>query len=70
MLLDEVFGFENFRSEIIWHYRRWSNSQRRLLPAHQTIYYYTKSDQYTFNEILSEYSPATNVDQILQRTSP
>jgi site-specific DNA-methyltransferase (adenine-specific) len=39
------------------------------LPAHQTILYYTKSNQFTFNEILTEYSPATNVDQILQRRS-
>jgi site-specific DNA-methyltransferase (adenine-specific) len=69
MLLDEVFGSENFRSEIIWHYRRWSNSQRGLLPAHQTILYYTKSDQYVFNEVWTEYSPTTNVDQILQRRS-
>lgn len=68
-LLDEVFGSENFRSEIIWHYRRWSNSQRGLLPAHQTILYYTKSDNYVFNEVWTEYSPATNVDQILQRRS-
>ena len=68
-LLDEVFGSENFRSEIIWHYRRWSNSQRGLLPAHQTILYYTQSDDYTFNEVWTEYSPATNVDQILQRRS-
>ncbi len=69
MLLDEVFGSENLRSEIIWQYRRWSNSQRGLLPAHQTILYYSKSDQYTFNEVWTEYSPATNVDQILQRRS-
>jgi site-specific DNA-methyltransferase (adenine-specific) len=69
MLLDDVFGSENFRSEIIWHYRRWSNSQRGLLPAHQTILYYTKSDQFVFNEMWTEYSPATNVDQILQRRS-
>jgi site-specific DNA-methyltransferase (adenine-specific) len=68
-LLDEVFGSENFRSEIIWHYRRWSNSQRGLLPAHQTILYYSKTDTYTFNEKLTEYSLATNVDQILQRRS-
>jgi site-specific DNA-methyltransferase (adenine-specific) len=68
-LLDEVFGSENFRSEVIWHYRRWSNSQRGLLPAHQTILYYTKSDRYVFNETWTEYSPATNVDQILQRRS-
>ena len=69
LLLDEVFGSENFRSEIIWHYRRWSNSQRGLLPAHQTILYYTKSDRYIFNEMWTDYSPATNVDQILQRRS-
>ena len=69
MLLDQVFGGENFRSEIIWHYRRWSNSQRGLLPSHQTILYYSKSDKYIFNEIFTEYSPATNVDQILQRRS-
>ncbi|MBP6823716.1 MAG: site-specific DNA-methyltransferase [Acidobacteria bacterium] len=68
-LLDEVFGSQNFRSEIIWHYRRWSNSQRGLLPAHQTILYFTQSDDYTFNEVWTEYSPATNVDQILQRRS-
>ncbi len=69
LLLDEVFGSDNFRSEIIWHYRRWSNSQRGLLPAHQTILYYTKSDKFVFNEVWTEYSPATNVDQILQRRS-
>ncbi|HQU43549.1 MAG TPA: site-specific DNA-methyltransferase, partial [Pirellulales bacterium] len=68
-LLDDVFGSENFRSEIIWHYRRWSNSQRGLLPAHQTILYYTKTDAYLFNEEFTDYSPATNVDQILQRRS-
>lgn len=67
ILLDEVFGPEMFRSEIIWYYKRWSNSQKSLLPAHQTIFYYTKSNQYTFNFIYQAYSESTNVDQILQR---
>jgi len=66
-LLEEIFGKQNLRAEIIWHYRRWSNSHRGLLPAHQTIYYYTKSDDFTFNPMRGEYSPATNVDQLLQR---
>lgn len=66
-VLDDVFGADMFRSEIIWSYRRWSNSKRGLLPAHQTIYHYTKTDRYTFNVIWREYSPSTNVDQILQR---
>jgi site-specific DNA-methyltransferase (adenine-specific) len=66
-LLDEVFGPGRFRSEIIWHYRRWSSGARGLLPAHQTIHYYTKTDEFVFNPIWEPYSPATNVDQLLQR---
>ncbi len=65
--LDELFGADQFRSEIIWHYKRWSNSQKKLLPAHQTIYYYSKSNDYTFNVIYGDYAATTNVDQILQR---
>src|SRR5205085_6511912 len=67
LLLDEVFGQSMFRAEIIWHYRRWSNSQRTLLPSHQNIYFYSKTDNYKFNPIYEDYSPSTNVDQILQK---
>jgi site-specific DNA-methyltransferase (adenine-specific) len=66
-VLDQVFGARQFRNEIIWQYRRWSNAQRALLPAHQTIYHYSKSDEYVFHPMFVEYSPATNIDQILQR---
>lgn len=66
-LLDDVFGSDAFRAEIVWSYRRWSNSSAGLLPAHQTILYYTVSESYTFNPIFEGYSPSTNVDQILQR---
>jgi site-specific DNA-methyltransferase (adenine-specific) len=66
-VLDQVFGARHFRAEIIWQYRRWSNARRALLPAHQTIYCYSKGPRYVFNPIYVEYSPATNVDQILQR---
>ena len=66
-LLDEIFGEAMFRSEIIWHYRRWSNSQRNPLPSHQTIFFYSKSDAYQYHQIFDAYSPSTNVDQILQR---
>jgi site-specific DNA-methyltransferase (adenine-specific) len=65
--LDRVFGASQFRSEIIWQYRRWSNARRGLLPAHQTLYLYTKGDDYVFNRMYVDYSPATNIDQILQR---
>lgn len=66
ILLDDIFGKNNFRSEIIWIYKRWSNSQKALMPAHQTIFYYSKSKNYKFNTIYCDYAPTTNVDQILQ----
>lgn len=65
-LLDEIFGVEQFRSEIIWSYRRWSNAAKGLMPAHQTLFFYSKSAHYKFNKIYGDYSETTNIDQILQ----
>ena len=69
ILLDNVFGSDQFRSEIIWSFRRWSNVKKGLLSSHQNILFYSKSDDFKFNTIYREYSPATNVDQIMQRRS-
>ena len=66
LLLDNVYGVNNFVNEIIWTYKRWSNSAQRLLESHQNIYVYSKTSEYKFNRILSDYSLTTNVDQILQ----
>jgi len=66
-VLDEVFGSENFQSEIIWSYKRWSNAKMGLLPSHQNIYFYSKSATFNFNRIYTNYSSATNIDQIQQR---
>ncbi len=65
-VLDEIFGEENFQSEIIWSYKRWSNSKKGLLNAHQNIYFYSKSKNFKFNQFYTDYSPSTNIDQILQ----
>ncbi|MEZ5455860.1 MAG: site-specific DNA-methyltransferase [Lysobacteraceae bacterium] len=65
-ILDDTFGHNQFRSEIIWSYRRWSNSAKGLLPAHQTILFYSKTDHYKFHRIYGSYSETTNIDQILQ----
>ena len=67
LLLDEVLGGENFQSEIVWAYRRWSNSKKGLLNAHQTIYFYRKSANFKFRRMYQEYSLTTNLDQILQK---
>jgi site-specific DNA-methyltransferase (adenine-specific) len=66
VILDTVFGADNFQSEIIWQYKRWSNAKKGLLNAHQVIFFYSKTPDFTFNTIYTNYSPTTNLDQILQ----
>lgn len=66
-ILDTIFGINNFQSEIIWSYKRWSNSKKGLLPSHQNIYFYSKSKDFKFNTIYTSYSESTNIDQILQK---
>lgn len=64
--LDKTFGDKNFQSEIIWSYKRWSNSKKGLLNSHQTIYFYSKTKEFKFNPVFKDYAATTNVDQILQ----
>ena len=66
VLMDSVFGIENFQSEIILSYKRWSNSKKGLLNNHQVILFYSKTDTFKFNKIYTDYSETTNIDQILQ----
>jgi site-specific DNA-methyltransferase (adenine-specific) len=65
--LDNVFGVNNFQSEIIWTYKRWSNAKKGLLNSHQVIYFYSKTADFKFNHIFEDYSPTTNIDQIFQK---
>ena len=67
LVLDQVFGAARFQSEIVWTYKRWSNASKGLLPAHQTILFYSKSADFKFNTLLTDYSASTNIDQITQR---
>lgn len=66
VVLDKVFGINNFVNEIIWYYKRWSNSKKGLLNSHQNIYFYTKTKNFKFKKLFTDYSPTTNIDQILQ----
>lgn len=50
VLLDEIFGKGNFRNEIIWKRRGGAlNNYRAFGSMTDTIYWYTKSENYTFN---------------------
>ena len=32
MLMDVIFGKENFRNEIVWAYKRWTDATKSRLP--------------------------------------
>ncbi|MEG0919435.1 MAG: site-specific DNA-methyltransferase [Anaerovoracaceae bacterium] len=49
VLLDEIFGQENFRNEIIWQYKSGGASKKTFSRKHDTILFYSKSDEYVFN---------------------
>lgn len=51
VLLDLIFGESNFRSEIIWRRSNAHSNTKSLGPVHDTILYYTKTDQFVWNPI-------------------
>ena len=51
ILMDEVFGEENFRNEIVWHYSTLGRAKDRFAQKHDSIYVYGKNSETFFNEI-------------------
>ncbi len=49
LLLDALFGRENFRNEIVWAYRTGGTSKRHFSRKHDAILFYTVSDEHTFH---------------------
>ncbi|RYE81995.1 MAG: site-specific DNA-methyltransferase, partial [Myxococcales bacterium] len=43
VILDEVFGAECFRAEIVWRYRRWPVPTPNVQRMHDTLLYYARS---------------------------
>lgn len=61
VILDEVFGENYFQNEIVWCYGEAINSKKRWNRKHDVIYFYSKSENFTFNyeKVLEEYSENT-----------
>jgi DNA modification methylase len=50
LIMDEIFGEENFINEIIWTYKSGGATKRHFSRKHDTILFYGKSDKYKFNQ--------------------
>ena len=51
MIMDEVFGDDNFQNEIVWSYRTGGATKTRWGRKHDIILYYGKGSRRTFNLI-------------------
>ena len=50
ILMDEVFGEDNFKNEIIWHYRTGNLSFNNFQRKHDTILFYVKNNEAYFKQ--------------------
>lgn len=61
--MDKIFGYDNFRNNIVWCYKTRQFSKRYWNKKHDDLLFYTKEEKYTFNwketGVLEPYSPQT-----------
>ena len=51
-ILDKIFGYKNFRSEIVWGYRTQGVSKKWWPRKHDIIFMYSKSNLFTFHPLM------------------
>ena len=49
MLMDEIFGRDSFQNEIAWSYKTQGATKRRFSRKHDSIFFFTKTDNWIFN---------------------
>jgi len=59
VMMDEIFGAENFRNEIVWWYKSSVHPQKDFQRFHDVILRYSKTDSYIYNMQYDPYSKAT-----------
>ena len=59
LILDYVFGKNNFRNEIVWNYRRWPAKQQNFQRMHDVIFRYSVDEQITWNQLYEPLAETT-----------
>ena len=54
LLLDDIFGVDNFKNNIVWYYRRWTAASNSYQKMHDDILFYAKSPDFTLNPVFIE----------------
>lgn len=55
---DVIFGYKNFRNEVIWHgaVGDTSSKNKKFIKSHDTIFFYGKSKHNKWNDVFQDYS--------------
>lgn len=57
ILMDEVFGEENFKNELVWNYSGWNKQLNfSFEKRHDCIYFYSRSEDAVFNSFFESYT--------------
>ncbi|MGC1376965.1 MAG: DNA methyltransferase [Anaerolineales bacterium] len=56
IVLDTIFGKENFRNEIAWKRTSAHSSAKRYGPIHDVVFFYSKTDVYHWSNIKTEHN--------------
>jgi len=62
VILDEVFGIENFQNEIVWSFIKGASSKAAFGRKHQTILFYSRSSTdtiFNLDDVRVDYNPET-----------
>ncbi len=57
LILDELFGTGSFQNEIVWKRQSAHSDSSRCGAIHDTVLFYSKSQKWTWNEVLCDPSP-------------
>ena len=61
LIMDAIYGKNNFRNEIVWHYYNGSsNTKKYYARKHDIIYFYVKTNKNTFDDIAAREPYAEN----------
>ncbi|HOW76577.1 MAG TPA: DNA methyltransferase [Candidatus Competibacteraceae bacterium] len=55
IVLDCIFGFENFRNEIIWQRTSARSDSKKWNHVHDVLFFYSKSEKFTWNNQYIDY---------------
>ena len=60
LMMDAIFGRDNFRNEVIWAYNKWTNASTHYQRNHDVILFYTKSTEniHTYHKKFLDFNQA------------